>query len=111
MEEAIHSPSHSFNLRIASRTIVKMLKVVGASWFKTRISTYIIAGAAILSLCALFIAENTEKPEYDGTYCATTYWSRKNGFRVEFWGQQNDLLQIKKGAARICYKDSTFQNG
>lgn len=87
-----------------------MLKVVGASWFKTRISTYIIAGAAILSICALFIAE-MEKPEYDGTYCATAYWSRQYGFRVEFWGQQNNLIEIPKGAARTCYKDSTFQNG
>lgn len=87
-----------------------MLKVVGASWFKTRISTYIIAGAAILSICALFIAE-MEKPQYDGTYCATSYWSRQYSFRVEFWGQRNDLAQVPKGAARTCYKDSTFQNG
>lgn len=87
-----------------------MLKVVGASWVKTRISLYILFGAALLALSAVFIAD-IERPQYDGTYCATAYWSHKSGFRVEFWGQQNNLANISKGVARICYKDTIFENG
>lgn len=34
-----------------------------------------------------------------------------SGYRVEFWGQQNDLDSIPLGVARICYKDTIFENG
>ncbi|XP_055608765.1 putative phospholipase B-like lamina ancestor [Uranotaenia lowii] len=87
-----------------------MLKVVGASWYKTRISTYILVGALMLAFGAFFIAD-MERPVYDGTYCATAYWARNSGFRVEFWGQRNDLDAVPKGAVRSCYKDSVQENG
>lgn len=87
-----------------------MLKVVGASWYKTRLSTYILLGALILAVCGLFLAE-MERPTFDGTYCATAYWTRRTGLRVEYWGQVNDLSLVAKGAARTCYKDTTLENG
>ncbi|XP_055841265.1 putative phospholipase B-like lamina ancestor [Episyrphus balteatus] len=87
-----------------------MLKVVGASWQKTRIGTYILIGAGLLVIAAFFVAE-MDRPEYDGTYCATALWTEKVGFQIEYWKQQNDLVNIPKGAARICYKDSIYQNG
>lgn len=76
-----------------------MLKVVGASWYRTRISTYILAGACMLAFGAFFIAD-MERPVYNGTYCATAYWARNSGFRVEFWGQRNDLEAVPQGAVR-----------
>lgn len=87
-----------------------MLKVVGASWQKTRIGTYILIGAGLLVIAAFFVAE-MDRPEYDGTYCATALWTKKAGYQIENWKQQNDLENIPKGAARICYKDSIYQNG
>ncbi|KAH8269961.1 hypothetical protein KR018_000851 [Drosophila ironensis] len=87
-----------------------MLKVVGASWQKTRIGTYILIGAGLLVIGAFFIAY-MERPEYDGTYCATALWTEKAGFQIENWKQQNDLVNIPKGVARICYKDSVYENG
>lgn len=33
-----------------------MLKVVGASWLKTRISSYILAAALLLAIGSLFLA-------------------------------------------------------
>ncbi|XP_058828649.1 putative phospholipase B-like lamina ancestor [Topomyia yanbarensis] len=87
-----------------------MLKVVGASWYKTRISTYILGGAFMLAFGAFFIAE-MERPVYDGTYCATAYWAGNSGFRVEFWGQRNDLEVVPKGAVRGCYRNSLLENG
>ncbi|XP_055909880.1 putative phospholipase B-like lamina ancestor [Eupeodes corollae] len=87
-----------------------MLKVVGASWQKTRIGTYILIGAGLLVVAAFFVA-GMDRPEYDGTYCATAFWTEKVGLQIEYWKQQNDLVNIPKGAARICYKDSIYQNG
>ncbi|EDW73026.1 uncharacterized protein Dwil_GK17322 [Drosophila willistoni] len=87
-----------------------MLKVVGASWQKTRIGTYILIGAGLLVIGAFFIGY-MERPEYDGTYCATALWNQKVGFQIENWKQQNDLVNIPKGVARICYKDSVYENG
>ncbi|XP_017844208.2 putative phospholipase B-like lamina ancestor [Drosophila busckii] len=86
-----------------------MLKVVGASWQKTRVGTYILIGAGLLVIGAFFIGY-MERPEYDGTYCATAYWP-KEGLSIENWKQQNDLVNIPKGVARICYKDSVYENG
>lgn len=87
-----------------------MLKVVGASWYQTRISTYILIGSGLLVIGAFFVA-NMERPQYDGTYCATVYWSKNAGFKIEYWKQRNDLENIPKGVARTCYKDSTYENG
>lgn len=87
-----------------------MLKVVGASWQKTRISTYILLGAGLLAIGGFFIAE-MERPQYNGIYCATIFWSEKVGFQVEYWKQRNDLANIPKGVARTCYKDSILHNG
>lgn len=86
------------------------LKVVGASWLKTRISSMILLGAGLLAIGAFFIA-NMDRPHFDGTYCATAYWSKKSGFRIEYWKQRNDLDNIPLGVGRICYKDSTLENG
>lgn len=58
-----------------------------------------------------FFISYIERPEYDGTYCATAFWTKQFGFQIEYWKQQNDLLNIPKGAARICYKDSIYENG
>ncbi|CAD7002811.1 unnamed protein product [Ceratitis capitata] len=87
-----------------------MLKVVGASWQKTRIGTYILIGAGLLVIGAFFVSY-MERPKYNGTYCATAVWSKQTGFHIEYWKQQNDLLNIPKGAARVCYKDSIYENG
>ncbi|XP_059615457.1 putative phospholipase B-like lamina ancestor [Phlebotomus argentipes] len=87
-----------------------MLKVVGASWYKTKIGSLIVLAAIILGLGALFIID-MERPTFDGTFCATVYWTKMSGYRVEFWGQQNDLDSIPLGVARICYKDTIFENG
>lgn len=87
-----------------------MLKVVGASWHKTRIGSYILIGALMLAVAALFLAD-MERPTYNGTYCATTYWARNSGYRLEFWGQRNDLDQVAKGVVRACFRDSILTNG
>uniref|UniRef100_A0A023EVM6 Phospholipase B-like n=1 Tax=Aedes albopictus TaxID=7160 RepID=A0A023EVM6_AEDAL len=87
-----------------------MLKVVGASWYKTRISTYILAGAFMLAFGAFFIAD-MDRPNYSGTYCATAYWARNSGFRVEFWGQRDDLEEVPPGAVRACFKHSLMESG
>ncbi|GAB0093379.1 Phospholipase B-like [Sergentomyia squamirostris] len=87
-----------------------MLKVVGASWYKTKIGSMIVLTAALLALGTLFIID-MERPTYDGTFCATVYWAKMTGFRVEFWGQQTDFDSIPLGVARICYKDTIFENG
>ncbi|XP_053662913.1 putative phospholipase B-like lamina ancestor [Anopheles marshallii] len=87
-----------------------MLKVVGASWHKTRIGSYILIGALMLAVAALFLA-SMERPSYKGTYCATTYWARNSGYRLEFWGQRNDLDLVPKGAVRACFRDSILTNG
>lgn len=87
-----------------------MLKVIGASWYKTRISTYILGGAFMLAFGAFFIAD-MGRPNYSGTYCATTYWARNSGFRVEFWGQRNDLEEVPRGAVRACFKHSLMESG
>lgn len=65
----------------------------------------------LLSLKLLFINSIFYRPTYDGTYCATAYWTRRSGLRIEYWGQVNDLSMVAKGAARTCYKDTTLENG
>lgn len=83
-----------------------MLKVVGASIHKTKLSSGIILGSLLLAVGALFIL-NIERPHPESIYCATAYWTSSAGYRVEYWGQGHRLEDIPRGAARICYKDSS----
>lgn len=87
-----------------------MLKVVGASWLQTRISTYILLAVALLGIGAIILGEfgHVEK---DGTYSATVSWNHKGGYHIDFWGQGNDLAAIPLNAARAYYKTGIFENG
>lgn len=49
--------------------------------------------------------------ENDGTYSATVSWNRKGGYRIDFWGQGNDLSGIKLNVARAYYKTGIFESG
>lgn len=51
------------------------------------------------------------RPNYSGTYCATAYWARNSGFRVEFWGQREELGEVPPGAVRACFKHSLMESG
>ncbi|XP_051154546.1 putative phospholipase B-like lamina ancestor [Leptopilina boulardi] len=86
-----------------------MLKVVGASWLQTRISTYLLIGVAILGIGAIIFGEFGHV-EHDGTYAATAFW-RQNIHQFEFWGQGNDLSTIPMGAARAYYKSAIPETG
>lgn len=87
-----------------------MLKVVGASWLQTRISTYILVAVGLLGIGAIILGEfgHVEK---DGTYSATVSWNHKGGYRIDFWGQGNDLVTIPLNAARAYYKTGILENG
>ncbi|XP_015597261.1 putative phospholipase B-like lamina ancestor [Cephus cinctus] len=87
-----------------------MLKVVGASWLQTRISTYILVAVAMLGIGAIILGEFGHV-ENDGTYSATVTWKRNGGYRVDFWGQGNDLTAIPLGAARAYYKTGIYETG
>lgn len=87
-----------------------MLKVVGASWLQTRISTYILVAVAVLGIGAIILGEFGQV-ENDGTYSATVYWKQKGGYRIDFWGQGNDLKTIPLGAARAYYKTGIYETG
>lgn len=87
-----------------------MLKVVGASWLKTRISSMIIAGALLLAVGSMYFLF-VERPQSSGTYCATMRWTEAHGYRPAYWGQQNNLSLVPAGVARTCYSDSTQTNG
>lgn len=80
-----------------------MLKVVGASWYKTKVSSVIILSALLLAIGALFVL-SIERPQLENVYCVTAYWTASTGYRVEFWGQGHSLQEIPRGAARVCYK-------
>lgn len=108
LRDTLCSQHRKKGLKTAAGTTT--LKVVGASWQKTRVGTYILSGAGLLVIGAFFIS-HMERPKYNGTYCATALWTKNVGFQIEYWKQQNDLLNIPKGAARICYKDSIYENG
>lgn len=64
----------------------------------------------MLAFGAFFIAD-MDRPNYSGTYCATAYWARNSGFRVEFWGQRDDLEEVPPGAVRACFKHSLMESG
>ncbi|CAK9823095.1 Putative phospholipase B-like lamina ancestor [Anthophora retusa] len=87
-----------------------MLKVVGASWLQTRISTYILVAVALLGIGAIILGEFGHV-EQDGTYSATVSWNRKGGYRIDFWGQGNDLTAVPLHAARAYYKTGIFEEG
>ncbi|XP_068633401.1 putative phospholipase B-like lamina ancestor [Battus philenor] len=81
----------------------KMLKVVGASWLQTKISSYILGTLGILAILALF-AGQIERIHEDGNYAATVFYSQKTGYRIEYWGQSNDLADLPKGVARAYFR-------
>ncbi|OAD58305.1 Putative phospholipase B-like lamina ancestor [Eufriesea mexicana] len=87
-----------------------MLKVVGASWLQTRISTYILIAVALLGIGAIILGEFGHV-EQDGIYSATVLWNRKGGYRIDFWGQGNDLTAVPLHAARAYYKTGIFEHG
>ncbi|XP_077282876.1 phospholipase B domain containing lamina ancestor [Temnothorax americanus] len=87
-----------------------MLKVVGASWLQTRISTYILVAVALLGIGAIIFSEYGHV-EKDGTYSATVSWNHKGGYRIDFWGQGNDLADVRLNAARAYYKTGIFESG
>ncbi|XP_032680547.1 putative phospholipase B-like lamina ancestor isoform X2 [Odontomachus brunneus] len=87
-----------------------MLKVVGASWLQTRISTYILVAVALLGIGAIILGEFGHV-EDDGTYSATVSWNHKGGYHIDFWGQSNDLASVRLNVARAYYKTSIFESG
>ncbi|XP_008559439.1 putative phospholipase B-like lamina ancestor [Microplitis demolitor] len=88
-----------------------MLKVVGASWLQTRISTYIIATVATIGVGAIILSEFGKRVENDGIYSARVVYNRKSGYRVDFWGQNNDLMSLPMGTARAYFKHRTHKTG
>ncbi|XP_063216558.1 putative phospholipase B-like lamina ancestor [Bacillus rossius redtenbacheri] len=79
-----------------------MLKVVGASWAQTKFSSLILAVVAALGVVVIILGE-VGRVEEDGNYSATVYWSEGSGFRIEYWGEGNQLQEIPHGAARAVY--------
>lgn len=89
---------------------LKMLKVVGASWVQTKISSYVLGILGVLAILALFLGE-IERIQDDGNYAATVFWTEKSGFRIEYWGQSNELATIPKGVARAYFRQDNDVNG
>ncbi|CAH2269291.1 putative phospholipase B-like lamina ancestor [Pararge aegeria] len=88
----------------------KILKVVGASWMQTKISSYILGFLGVLAILALFVGQ-IERIQEDGNYAATVFYSEKTGYRIEYWGQSNDLKDIAKGVARAYFKEGIETTG
>ncbi|EZA56893.1 Putative phospholipase B-like lamina ancestor [Ooceraea biroi] len=89
-----------------------MLKVVGASWLQTRISTYILIVVALFGFGAIILGEFGEfQVENDGIYSATVSWNHKGGYRIDFWGQGNNLADVQLNVARAYYKTSILETG
>ncbi|KOB71876.1 putative phospholipase B-like lamina ancestor, partial [Operophtera brumata] len=80
-----------------------VLKVVGASWLRTKISSYILGILGILAILALFVGQ-IERIQEDGNYAATVFYSEKTGYRIEYWGQSNELVNIPTGVARAYFR-------
>ncbi|KAL6258786.1 hypothetical protein P5V15_010734 [Pogonomyrmex californicus] len=87
-----------------------MLKIVGASWLQTRISTYILIAVGLLGIGAIILGEYGHV-EKDEIYSATVSWNHKGGYHIDFWGQGNDLNDIPLNAARAYYKNSILESG
>ncbi|XP_063624010.1 putative phospholipase B-like lamina ancestor [Cydia splendana] len=83
--------------------MTKILKVVGASWLRTKISSYILGIIGVLAIVALFVGQ-FDRIQEDGNYAATVFYSNKTGYRIEYWGQSNDLSDIPKGVARAHFR-------
>ncbi|KAL4707828.1 hypothetical protein ACJJTC_001774 [Scirpophaga incertulas] len=81
----------------------KILKVVGASWLQTKISSYVLGILGVLAILALFVGQ-IERIQEDGNYAATVFYSEKTGYRIEYWGQSNELADIPKGVARAYFR-------
>ncbi|CAH2096323.1 unnamed protein product [Euphydryas editha] len=88
----------------------KTLKVVGASWLQTKISSYILGFLGIISILTLFIGQ-IERTQEDGNYAATVFYSNKTGYRIEYWGQSNDLKDIARGVARAYLRGDIDTTG
>lgn len=54
---------------------------------------------------------NSFRNEYDGKYAASAFWTKEFGLRIEFFGQNNDPLMVKKGVARAYYRPDLSKNG
>ncbi|CAB3221806.1 unnamed protein product [Arctia plantaginis] len=83
--------------------MTKILKVVGASWLQTKISSYILGILGVLAILALFMGQ-IERIQEDGNYAATVFFSNKTGYRIEYWGQSNNLADIPRGVARAYFR-------
>ncbi|KAL0883265.1 hypothetical protein ABMA27_016686 [Loxostege sticticalis] len=83
--------------------MTKILKVVGASWLRTKVSSYILGILGVLAILALF-AGQIERMKEDGNYAATVFYSEKTGYRIEYWGQSNELADIPRGVARAYFR-------
>ncbi|XP_075977615.1 phospholipase B domain containing lamina ancestor [Anticarsia gemmatalis] len=81
----------------------KILKVVGASWLQTKISSYILGILGVLAILALFFGQ-IERIQGDGNYAVTVFFSNKTGYRIEYWGQSNELADIPRGVARAYFR-------
>ncbi|CAG4956200.1 unnamed protein product [Colias eurytheme] len=88
----------------------KILKVVGASWLQTKISSYILGFLGILAILALFVGQ-IERIQEDGNYAATVFYSEKTGYSIEYWGQSNDLNDIPRGVARGHFRGDIDTTG
>ncbi|PNF23940.1 hypothetical protein B7P43_G10043 [Cryptotermes secundus] len=87
-----------------------MLKVVGASWFQTRVSTCIVGVVSALGILAVILGE-IGREEDDGIYSATVFWSENAGFHIDFWGQGNEMEEIPYGVGRAYYKQEIDVTG
>ncbi|KAL7307537.1 hypothetical protein TKK_0000234 [Trichogramma kaykai] len=87
-----------------------MLKVVGASWLQTRISTCILLAVVIFGI-GIIVFAGYGRSVQDGMYSATVRWKERNGYRIEFWGQGNVLTNLPMGVARAYYQTSLLHSG
>ncbi|KAI5716054.1 hypothetical protein M8J76_000111 [Diaphorina citri] len=87
-----------------------MLKVVGASWVQTRVSWCLLVSISLLGLVALYLGPSYSA-EPDGKYAATVFYGKESKFRLEYWGQNNNPEDIKKGVARGFYQPDISKTG
>lgn len=87
-----------------------MLKVIGASWYQTKVIS-IILGAMVALGIVVYIFGESEQPLEDGIYSATVFFSKELGFQVSYWGEGNDLTQVPQGVARAHYKTDIANSG
>ncbi|XP_072949118.1 putative phospholipase B-like lamina ancestor [Epargyreus clarus] len=89
--------------------MTKILKVVGASWWQTKISSYILGFLGVLAILAVFVGQ-IERIQEDGNYVATVFYS-KTGYSIECWGQSNELADVAKGVARGYFRNDIKTTG